>query len=491
MNSNTDDNRGRSLAIICLSFFLMFPLSASSEILEKDHLVDNVIDAYGGKNLLAMTSLKVNDRYKVFSLDQGVNPEINSVSTLYSTLAIDFSSDKKSVKNWRENSNGNRLSQILFDGKTGWSINHLRGTHVENKTLTTDVVGAGMMKMLDTILARWLARYRDSVNLVSRNSIAGKPTYTLSFITEKNNQYFIDIDASSHLILSMSKDGDRTTGRVYEYAKHKQIQGVTFATDMNMFVKGKPRFITLSRNIEVNKVDPQLFSIPKGSMQLKGSIDRSKMRVDKLADKVYLAGKGGNFSIFVDAGDYYIGAGGLSGLKNRLSAVNEYTGSDKPVKTQVLPDHHRGHLGALKELEAMGASIVIATEHKKVIDSLTTNKHLNDQIRFVDKKMSLANGLVEVYDIHTAHAENYLLFFVPSAKLVFSADHFGTNLIEALPGANNTIKTFHNEIERLGIQVQRFAHAHGPRILSEADLDKVVADHLVKSCPPEHKICLD
>ncbi len=490
MNRNVIVKIGRLFALFSVNCLLVIPVSAMPASLEKNSLIDKVVQAYGGKKLMTLNSLKIYDRYKVFSMDQGPNPKVNSISTLYSTLAVDFNSAKKSVISWRENSNGNRLSEILFDGKVGWNINHLRGTHVENSALTTDVVGAGMMKMVDTILARRLERYRDSAKLVSADYTTRKPLFTLSFVAEKDNQYFLDIDPSSGLILSMSRNADRTTGSVYHYGKHKQIQGLTFATDMNMYVNGEPRFITLSRNIEVNNANQKSFSLPNTSTKLKGFIDRSKMTVDKLADKVYLVGQGSNFSIFVDAGDFYIGAGGLSGMTERLAAVNELLGTNKPIKKQVIPDHHRGHLGALKELEKMASTIVIAPAHRLIIEGVMVGDS-DDKISLVNNKMSLVNGLIEVYSINTAHAESYLLFYIPSAKLVFSADHFGTNLIEALPGANNTIKTFRSEIQRLGIEVESYVHAHGPRVLSSADLSKVLVGYQVKTCPLDHDICLD
>lgn len=467
------------------------PAVSMPKALEKNEVIDRVIHAYGGDKLKALKSLKVYDRYKVFSLDQGPNPEISSISMLYSTLTVDFSSGKKSVKNWNQSVNGNRLSEILFDGGTGWSINHLRGTHVENKNLGANVVGAGMMKMVDTILARRLHKHRDTATLVSQTTSFGKPIYTLSFVDKNKGQYFVDIDVSSGLILTMSQNDDRTSGSVYEYRKHRKVQGLTFAADMNMFVKGKPRFITTSRNIEVNKVNQKSFSIPENSVKLKGMNNSSTMHVQKLADKVYLAGKGTSFSIFVDAGDFYVGGGGLAGLNERLEAVNQFLGTDKSIKLQIIPDHHRGHLGAIKELDEMGVNMIIAPEHRNIIESMRADKTRNATFKAIDKKLELANGLVEVHDIQTAHAENYLLFYIPSAKLVFSADHFGTNLIEALPGANNTIKTFHNEIERLNLQVERFADSHSPRVLNREDLEKVLSDYQVKSCPPEHDICVD
>jgi len=491
LNLKYFNNLGLFVVLFSLSCLLAKPAASNSNPLEKNDVIDSVIQAYGGDKLSALKSLKVHDRYKVFSNDQGPNPDFNSISMLYSTLTVDFRSGKKSVKNWSQSVNGNRLSEILFDGETGWSINHLRGTHVENKRLGANVVGAGMMRMIDTILARRLQKYRDTATLLSHSNSLGNRIYTLSFEDDNKDQYFIDVDASSGLILTMSRSADRTTGSVYEYRKHKKVQGLTFATDLNLLVEGKPSFITTSRSIEVNTVNQRSFAIPNNSVKLKGMSNSPKMLVKKLADKVYLAGKGGSFSIFVDAGDFYVGAGGMSGINDRLVAVNQFLGAEKPIKVQVIPDHHRGHLGAIKELDKMGANMVIASQHRNIIESMRSDKTRTADFKVIDKKLDLVNGLVEVHDIQTAHAEHYLLFYVPSAKLVFSADHFGTNLIEALPGANNTIKTFYSEIERLNIPVERYAGAHSPRVLTHEDLENVLVDYEVKACPPKHDICVD
>ena len=471
--------------------FAVKPALAESRTLENKVLIDRVIRAYGGDKLINLKSLQVTDRYKFFSRDQGPNPDVNSVSLLNSTLTVDFSSDKKSIKNWRQGANGNRLSETLFDGQTGWSINHLRGTYVENKSLTAEVVGAGMMRMVDTVLALRLAKNRHSAEFITHFTLAGKAVTSLSFESANKEKYFVHVETSTGLIIRMSRNSDFKTGPLYEFGNHKKIHGLTFAADMNMLVNGEPSFITTSRSFTVNTIYQQAFMLPKDFTQLKGFIDSSKMTVNKLAEKVYLVGEGTRFSIFVDAGEYYIGGGGLGDITKRLVAINESLGVDKPIKVQVIPDHHRGHLGAVKELEEMGSRLVVAEQHRKIIESLKMNKDQDGDFLVIEKQLELANGLVEVFDINTAHADNYLLFYVPSAKLVFSAHHFGTNLIEALPGANNTIKTFRDEIERLNIDVEKYANLHGPRILSAADLDKVLSGYQVKSCPPEHQICMD
>jgi len=476
--------------LIVVGYFTWFkPAKAEANVVDKELLIERVIQTYGGNKLLNMKSIQVNDRYKVFSRDQGPNPKVNSITSLHSTLTADFVSGKISIKNWRQGSNGNRLSQNLFDGETGWSINHLRGTHVENTNLTGDVVGAGMLKMVDTVLALRLVNNKASVKLIQDSASRWKNLSILSFETEKSETYFLEIDTTTGLIMRMARNQDFMTGAVYEFSKHREVQGLMFAADMNQLVNGKPSFITMSRRFDVNIKDKSLLSIPEASTQLKGFIDSSTMTVKKLADNVYLAGQGTAFSIFVDVGDYFVGAGGLRGLKKRLAAVNQHLDANKPIKVQVIPDHHRGHLGAIKELEEMGSQLVIAKPHKEIITSLQNKSGRGNDFWIVDEQLKLADGQVEVYDINTAHAENYLLFYVPEARLVFSADHFGTNLVEALPGVNNTIKSFRDEISRLNIKVETYAHAHGPRVLTAKDLNTVLKGYKVQACPEGEAIC--
>jgi len=475
--------------LLTLQVLFATPVVANTQDSKADLLVARVLQAYGGDQLGALTSLQVEDSYKVFSLDQGANPAVNEVTNLTSRLNVDFKSNKKNVKNWRQGPNGNSLSQILFDGSTGWSINHLRGTHVENPSLTADRVGSGMLKMIDTVLALWLYQNRASASWHAEKLVAGKSVSTLAFETKNKEQYFLDIEVSTGLILRMSRSLDSSSGPVYEFSQHTKVQDLTFATDMNMLIDGKPRFVTTQRDIEINSLEPDAFSIPDKSVKLKGMLNPDIMQVQKLAEKVYLAGKGRNFSIFVDAGYYWVGAGGLTGITQRLTAVNQYLNVEKSLHMQILPDHHRGHLGALPELIELGSQLVFAAQHESIIDKLAEVTDSNQKLVVTSEKLSLLKGLVEVYDITTAHAENYLLVYIPHAKLVFSADHFGTNLIDALPGGNNTIKTFHSEITRLNLDVAQFAHAHGPRLLTATDLEQVVTHYKPKTCPLDEALC--
>lgn len=471
-----------SLSLILLSSAAM----ATSKKLTKDELIDKVITTYGGDKLLQLSDLTVSDKYKVFSLDQGPDPAFNGVTTLYSELLIDFGSAKKLIKNWRQDHNGNQLRGTLFDGQSGWNINYLRGSHVKNNNVSTNTVGAGMMKMIDTLLVRQLAIHRDNAHIISTKNLLGQPIYALTFTAHDNKQYILETDASSGLVLSMLIGKSPNTGRLYQFSQHKKQEGITFAHNMDMFIAGEPRFVTTARSVKINQLTSQAFVLPKKSKQLQGLTNNSTMTVKQLADDVYLVGEQTRFSIFVDAGEYYVGAGGLGGIDKRLSALNKHLNKQNQIKVQVIPDHHRGHLGALAKLAEMNTPVLIAPTHRKIVESMYKN---NNEIEEVSNLVRLAGGKVEVYNIHTAHANNYLLFYLPAEKLVFSADHFGTSLINALPGANNTVKSLHREINRLGIPVSRYANAHSARVLNQSDLEMVLSDYEVAPCPLAHSFC--
>ena len=252
------------------------------------------------------------------------------------------------------------MSQILFDGNTGWSVNYLRDTYVENKNLTYDVVGAGFLRMVDAVIVSRLMKFRDTASLESVHVNASKPIYTLSFIDEHNVRHFVDVDGSNGLLLRSSNTKEPGKGRDYIFAKHEKVQGLMFAMDMNLFSEGNPSFITISRKISVNNVKAADFALPNRSKKLRGFIDTKQMGVHELAHDVYLVGQGSRFSIFVRHEDYFVGGGGLGGIKERLKAVNTHLNADMPIHTQVLPDHHRGHLAGIKDLEEMGSEIIVA-----------------------------------------------------------------------------------------------------------------------------------
>ncbi|NVJ98613.1 MAG: hypothetical protein HWE25_10700 [Alphaproteobacteria bacterium] len=468
---------------VAVAVLLVSPVAADQLA---DEVVDQVVAAYGGKTLTDMKSLFVRDRYKMINTDGGAVPGEATVSRLYSDLSVDFETGQKSVKNWTMNQNGNRLGQIMFDGEKGWSVNHLRGSHVRRDDLNGDNVGAGMMRLLDATVVRSLFENRNSAALKEDVQYRGVPHYQLTFATEKGPEQLLYIDKSSGLVSKMIR------GRaVYEFADHVFTDGIAYARDTNFLASGQPRLVTTSRSIQVNANVEDAFSVPKATKALEGMRDTSSMDVVSPAKGVYLAGKGFSASIFVDAGDYFVGAGGMGGIKDRLSAVQEMSGSDKPLRYQVIPEHHPGHNRGAKDIADLGAIFVTVENHVASIQDLLDAPLPDDRFLLVDGQQELADGKVGVYEIATIQSAQYLIFYVPSAKLVFGVDDFGTNLLNSVPSPDRRMISFRKAIEALDLDVEQFAHVHGTGLLTIDQLREVTDSYRHRSCPAGHSICAD
>ena len=88
------------------------------------------------------------------------------------------------------------------------------------------------------------------------------------------------------------------------------------------------------------------------------------MMAEQLSDNIYLAGQDWGFSVFLDAGNYFIGTGGYEDLGLRLAAVQKLVGNDKPLKYQVVSHHHIDHLEGMKEANELGGQFISVKEHQ-------------------------------------------------------------------------------------------------------------------------------
>lgn len=450
-------------------------------------IIDKIVEAYGGEALTNMTSLVVHDRYKTITRNGGVRPGLDAVSRLHSTLTVDFVTGRKSVKNWSVTARGKRLGQIMFDGNVGWSINHLRGSHVVRQDLTANNVGAGMMRLLDTTIVRSLLEARDTVTVEGTESFLGRTHDKLSFKINGTAAVTLYVDSATGLISQMV----RPNGTKYVYSEYRTTAGVTYASDTNQYRRGQASMITLSRRIEVNPDIDAAFELPASTKALEGMRDTSEMVVKKLGEDVYIAGLGFRSSLYVDAGDYWVGVGSLPGFKQRLQAVNDESGTDKPLKHVIVPEHQSGHLGEINAIAAMDADFVTVASHLPSLKQQFTEPLPDERFILVDGRLELADGKVHVYDISTITSEHFLLFYVPSLKLVFTLDEFGTNLLNSVPSADKRTVSFRAAIEALGIDVQQFTHVHGTGVLSMAQLRQVTDGYKEGYCPEGHAICAD
>lgn len=458
---------------------------------KEDKLIDRVVKTYGGDTLTDARSMTIKDRFKVLAVGQSADPNVMDIGVNHVSLTIDFEDNRKSVTNWTENRAGTFLAQVVHDGSTAHNVDHLLKTKAANGNLPYAAVGGGILRTTDVALVRLLLDARETAVHGGEEIYIGKAHEKLTFKMEGSPDLTIFIDTETGLISKMERQNPQLGTLSYLFGQYKQEDGIVYASDMNFLIAGQPNIISVSRDIDLNADLDGVFSVPGAYADQGGNIDTSEMIVRDLGGGVYYAGQNNGYSIFVDAGDHYVAAGGYPALPERLKAVQELAGNEKPLGKQVVTHHHNDHLGGMPEVAEMGANFVTVADHVDPIQQLLQEELPADRFELVEGQTSFADGKMQVIDISTAHSKQYLLVYIPEAKLVFSADHFSTNLESGLPPANNNMATFRQAVEALDIDVQYFLGAHGSRMLTMDDLRNATDGYKVAGCPAGFDICAD
>jgi hypothetical protein len=134
--------------------------------------------------------------------------------------------------------------------------------------------------------------------------------------------------------------------------------------------------------------------------------------------------------------DGLVGAGGYSGLTNRLQTYHRKSGNHYLLAYQVVTQHHRDHLVGIGEAATMGAKLFTPASNFEVIEEGVTDHELEDSdFVAVTSRMTISEGKdrVELYEVSTARPYAYLVVYVPTEKLIFIVDHMGSRFKQGPP----------------------------------------------------------
>jgi glyoxylase-like metal-dependent hydrolase (beta-lactamase superfamily II) len=215
------------------------------------------------------------------------------------------------------------------------------------------------------------------------------------------------------------------------------------------------------------------------------------MVVNRLSKGVYHVGQGNGFSIFVDTPDGVIGCGGYAGLAQRFERFQQESGSHRPLRYQVVSHHHTDHLGGMGEALDMGAMLVTVPDNIEPIKQASDRDPESGRFLTMGERMTLGSGdqRVELYNVSTTHANNYLLFYVPGVRTLFMADHFNTPYEEGAPVANLNTVSMNEALEPLDINYKKIVTAHGARVYSTGDFVASVKAYRDFDCPQDRPLC--
>jgi len=455
----------------------------------EDAIVAKVTQAYGGDTLVTAKSITITDYGKSPWPGQNGSPGQPDFFRDNAELTIDFEGKRKSMLSWRVSRTGKDLDIFVFDGEKGRIYDVLNAKYSGEDWLNFESLGRSVVGASDTMIARTLADAQDSLAHDGDTPYRGALHHKLRVNAGTSAEYTLYINTQTGLISKRVRQHARVGEISHIFANHQKSGGVTFAQDMNFFVGGEARKISVERNIEINPSLADKFPDAAAYTPWGEPVDTAEMMVREVDFGVYHAGKGRSFTLFVDAGEYFIASGGQDALKASLEALQAQLETSKPLKYFILTHHHSEHLGVLADVAELGAALVTTADHLATAQAALPTALPDDKVTLVDGKASFGEGAVQVFDIATAHAEHYLLVYVPTAKLVFGEDHFEAPFKVGRPRVHKDMVTFRNSVRALGLDVAVYVDGHGPRALSADELNTAVDAYRDVTCPAGYRIC--
>ena len=454
-------------------------------------IIDNLVKAYGGKKLIELKTLTVEDKYKSFRFGQSASPDEIDLVDYHSSVSIDFKSKRNSFQ-WRRGGKKYFSTQHqIFDGHKGYSINHSGRTITENANITYYSADRRHLYYLDTAVAILLNQSKYTATHQGESTVHGEIHDKISFKPEGYPEMTVFIDRKTGLISKMQRAHWRP-GQFYfyHYKDQEQTQGINYASSTYVTRNGDPYSVSVSRKIQVNQDIDHLFELPQEYGDAPATIDFSQMTVKKIAPKTYLAGMNWGFSIFVDAGEFFIAAGGYKDLSKRFKAMKEFSGLDKPLKYQVVSHHHLDHLGGMKEAAELGANFITVKRHINTIRRVAGIDIPDDRFVTIDKVGTFAGGLLKVMDYPNGHSIHNLMSYFPQSKIIFTADFYFSRQKQGVPNGYEGLKRFKKQLAINEFDVDYFAAAHSGRVLTitdfEQSLNQLSGDSV---CPENWSIC--
>jgi glyoxylase-like metal-dependent hydrolase (beta-lactamase superfamily II) len=479
---------GRLTQLVAAICGVVMVASASAET-DVDELVDAVAKAYGGSALMEIDNYQITEHYIAPATGQSWMPSLVDVGYTNQQFVHELESGKIYFENWFVGRGGPFPALVISDGSKAQSVNLQTNSVGDAASSDPYAIAGGTMRTTDTLLVLELIKMREQAEYLGTASFLNRDHELVKIPFPQSSDLTLYVDASTHVVSRMTRENPQLGLLDYVFQDHTEKNGILRANNVNFSIAGAPNLVGAARDIRFNvALAEDRFLLPEGLEQEGERITDTDMVVNRLAKNVYHIGQNGAYSIFVDTGREIVGCGGYAGLSQRLARFRQETGSHRPLGYQVVTHHHQDHLGGIPEAVELGATLVTVPAN---IESIRAAGGEDARFLNVDKRMTLGEGKgqVEIYDVSTLHSVSNLLFYVPSTRTLFMADHFNTPYAKAVPVANRSTMSMDAALEPLDVGFKKIVTAHGARVYSAGDFSTSVAAYRDYDCPDDRPLC--
>ncbi|TQV89548.1 MBL fold metallo-hydrolase [Aliikangiella coralliicola] len=495
-------NQNSYLKRLTLGALIMVLTNFNSALLAGDRenrIINKAVEAYGGDRLTQLQSLSLTDKINHYSQWQSGHslqgPMITYLSEYRIELTVDLINKRKVFKQatarlvGSSGSNVPTVTHRVFTGGKGYAVDHALLQYQPAKNINYGNTDMGNSQLLDPLIIRQLSQDRSNSEWTDIAYIQGEAHDVLSVNSGTDNEYVVYLNQKNgYLTRLLRKRGPQF--RSYDFLEHRQTQGITWAKQLLVSTAKKPIYHTDSRKIRFNSAEDRQFNLPSGyKLRPKTqAVDVSQLTFRQLAKGVYFVGQDWAYTLFIDAGEYYISAGAW-GMDSKshiwqkgLDLLRQKTGSDKPVGQHIVTHHHHDHMMGLSDVLKQGVNLVIHPSDIPSVQQHLPKPLADDRFVPIAEKSYLADGKVMLIDVPNSHANHNLAIYLPEHKLLFTEDMFGSSFQKAFHSRSSwpSSDTYHrldvltNKLNQLELEVDQYVSSHHARILNQDEIDEAL-----------------
>src|ERR1051325_5609284 len=486
------------LALLASSaVFAQQPDASQRSYQQARRVLDDAIEAHGGLEALrAIKDFKLKEKGKVHARYQSPAAEPPFVAgTSEETLIVD--TERNFVFDDLKTANA---------GFNNWNLTVIKGTEGQNYDMwsrtATPVVNPsvnnfrGQMRRLPPFVLLEALDRAATLRWLGEEEIAGRKQKVISVIRPDNQQLALSFDGQTHLLTKYGYlYADPITGDseiAQTYSNYRTVGKLKLPGARVLYNSGGPIQEAEYTDVQINtKPAESVFQGPDGFEKLAAPpATPPPPAVSKVAEDVYVLNglAGGTHNVmFVAFNDYILVLEAPEQIiygnnsTQALAKIKE-TVPNKPSSYLVLTHHHSDHAGGFREYVAEGATIVTTAGNKSFLEKAEAiNSSLLPQvsrenklkIEIVENKKRVFQDdkhVVELYDIGpNPHANEMLVAYLPKEKILFQADLLNPAPNGSIPIAQDATLSFSEQLEKLGLQVEKIYGVHG-RATTPAEL---------------------
>lgn len=271
-----------------------------------------------------------------------------------------------------------------------------------------------------------------------------------------------------------------------KFSDYKDFGGVQFPAHIERSQGGYP---VLDLKVAEVKLNPAVnLPVPREVASFK----LPPVKVSRLADGVFYLTGGTHHSVAIEQQDHVVVVEAPLNEDRSLAVIAKVKEiiPNKPIKYLVNTHAHFDHSGGLRTYVDEGATIVTAQQNQPYYgqvwaaprtlnaDRLANSNRTASFETFSDKHV-LSDGkrVIEIHSIAgNGHNDAFALVYLPAEKILIEADAYTPAAANVPPPAspNPYSVNLYENIQKLGLDVDKIAALHGPRVVTLADLRAVI-----------------